>query len=78
MDKNARGQRTNRLRHEAHAVSAHLTRNEFREIENALVSVTLAEEQALQDADSNDAEFGAQVRQHLAALGALLGKVRNV
>ena len=78
MDKNARGQRTNRLRQEAQAVSLRLTRNETREIENALMSVKLEEERTLQGADPNDAEFRAQLHQHLAALDALLEKVRNV
>ena len=77
MDKNARGQRTDRLRQEAHAVSLHLTRNENMEIENALMSVKLEDERMLQDADPNDAEFRAQLQQHLAALDALLEKVRN-
>jgi hypothetical protein len=78
MDKNARGQRTDRLRQEAHAVSLHLTRNENMEIENALVSVKLEEERTLQGADPNDTEFRAQLQQHLAALDVLLEKVRKV
>ena len=78
MDKNARGQRTDRLRQEAHAVSLHLTRNETMEIENALMSVKLEVERMLRGADPNDAEFQAQLQQHLAGLDALLEKVRNV
>jgi hypothetical protein len=78
MDKNARGQRTDRLRQEAHAVSLHLTRNENMEIENALMSVKLDDERMLQGADPNDAEFQAQLQQHLAALDVLLAKVRNI
>jgi len=37
----------------------------------------LEEERTLQGADPQNAEFRAQLRQHLAALDALLKKVRN-